>query len=50
MIIEGGRIVDGTGNPWFSGDVAIAGDRIARITPAGLLGHELIVARVRGLG
>lgn len=36
-VITGGRIVDGTGNPWFYGDVAIAGDRIARITPAGML-------------
>src|SRR5260370_20162921 len=37
VVIEGGRVVDGTGNPWFYGDVAITGDRIARITPAGLL-------------
>lgn len=36
-IIEGGRIVDGTGDPWFSGEVAIQGDRIARIAPAGVL-------------
>ena len=34
-IITGGKIVDGTGNPWFYGDVGIAGGRIARITPAG---------------
>src|SRR5256885_2987776 len=37
VVIEGGRVVDGTGNPWFYGDVAIKGDRIARIVPAGLL-------------
>jgi dihydroorotase/N-acyl-D-amino-acid deacylase len=37
VVIEGGRVVDGTGNPWFYGDVAITGDRIARVTPAGLL-------------
>ena len=36
-VITGGRIVDGTGNPWFYGDVAIAGDRIARVAPAGAL-------------
>ena len=29
VLITGGRIVDGTGAPWFKGDVAIAGDRIA---------------------
>jgi N-acyl-D-amino-acid deacylase len=37
LIIDGGRVVDGTGNPWFYGDVAIEGDRIARIGPAGSL-------------
>src|SRR5256885_15690715 len=37
VVIEGGRVVDGTGNPWFYGDVAIKGDRIARIVPAGWL-------------
>src|SRR5207249_10881173 len=54
VVIEGGRVVDGTGNPWFYGDVAITGDRIARITPPGLLrqasarrridAHGLVVA------
>ena len=34
-IITGGRIVDGSGNPWFYGDVALRGDRIVRITPPG---------------
>ncbi len=37
IVISGGKIVDGTGNAWFYGDVGIAGDRIARITPAGRL-------------
>jgi N-acyl-D-amino-acid deacylase len=31
LIIRGGHIVDGTGNPWFSGDVGITGDRIAAV-------------------
>jgi len=30
-LIQGGQIVDGTGSPWFPGDVGIAGDRIAAI-------------------
>jgi N-acyl-D-amino-acid deacylase len=34
-LITGGRIVDGTGNPWRYGDVAIQGDRIAAIAPPG---------------
>jgi dihydroorotase/N-acyl-D-amino-acid deacylase len=36
-ILTGGRIVDGTGNPWFYGDLAIHGGRIARIAPPGVL-------------
>lgn len=33
LLIVHGRIVDGTGNPWYYGDVAIRGDRIARVGP-----------------
>lgn len=35
LVLEGGKVVDGTGAPWFHGDVAVDGDRIVRITPAG---------------
>lgn len=31
LIIRSGRIIDGSGNPWVSGDVAIQGQRIAAI-------------------
>jgi N-acyl-D-amino-acid deacylase len=31
LLIRGGRIVDGTGNPWYRGDVAIRGRRIAAL-------------------
>ena len=31
LVIRGGRIIDGTGNPWFRGDVGIRGDRIVRV-------------------
>ncbi|OFW02602.1 MAG: hypothetical protein A3I61_17370 [Acidobacteria bacterium RIFCSPLOWO2_02_FULL_68_18] len=35
MLIRNGRIVDGTGNPWFSGDVGIRGNRIAAVERLG---------------
>src|SRR3989442_6011148 len=31
VLIRNGRIVDGTGAPWFRGDVGISGDRIAAV-------------------
>ena len=31
VVIAGGRVVDGTGSPWYRADVGIAGDRILRI-------------------
>src|SRR5205814_7540797 len=33
LIIRNARIVDGTGNPWFRGEVAIKGDTIAAVGP-----------------
>jgi N-acyl-D-amino-acid deacylase len=29
LVIRNGRIIDGTGSPWYSGDIAIRGGRIA---------------------
>ena len=31
IVIHGGRLIDGTGNPWFYGDVAIKDGKIASI-------------------
>jgi dihydroorotase/N-acyl-D-amino-acid deacylase len=54
VVIENGRVVDGTGAPWFYGDVGIRGDRIVAVVPRGLLhaapaktridAHNLVVA------
>jgi len=38
VVITNGKIVDGTGNAWFYGDVGIVGDKITRVARAGSLG------------
>ena len=35
LVLAGGRVVDGSGNPWFRGDVGIRGDRIAAVGALG---------------
>lgn len=50
VIIEGGRVVDGTGAAWFYGDVGIAGDRIAAVVPAGHLADEDARVRIDATG
>ncbi|MEO8448931.1 MAG: hypothetical protein ABI647_04015 [Gemmatimonadota bacterium] len=42
--------MDGTGNPWFYGDIGIRGDRIVRITPPGLLAGAQSKQRVDASG
>ena len=46
VIIENGRVVDGTGAAWYYGDVGIRGDRIAAVTPRGLLRNAAATTRV----
>ncbi len=35
ILIRNGRVVDGSGNPWFSGDVGIRGNRIVAVGKLG---------------
>jgi N-acyl-D-amino-acid deacylase len=50
LIISGGHVVDGTGNPWFTGDVAIQGDRIVRVAPSGALANASAKRRIDATG
>jgi N-acyl-D-aspartate/D-glutamate deacylase len=46
LLIRGGRLVDGTGNPSFLGDIGIRGDRIVAIGPlAGATAKQTIDAK-----
>lgn len=50
VIIENGRVVDGTGAAWFYGDVALRGDRIASIGPRGAFARASAAQRVNATG
>lgn len=50
IVISRGKVVDGTGNAWFYGDVAVHGDRIARITPGGRLDSATATRRIDARG
>ncbi|MDB4906816.1 MAG: D-aminoacylase domain protein [Gemmatimonadetes bacterium] len=50
VVIGNGRIVDGTGNAWYYGDIGIRGSRIAIITGAGMLAQASTVERVDATG
>lgn len=39
-LITNGKIVDGTGNPWYYGDILLNGDRIAAIAPPGTISPD----------
>ena len=50
LIIENGRVVDGTGAAWFYGDVALRGERIARVTQRGVLHDAAAKQRIDASG
>src|SRR5262249_34543485 len=45
LVLRNGTVVDGSGNPWFRGDVAIRGDRIVAVgrVPAAQARREIDV-------
>jgi N-acyl-D-amino-acid deacylase len=47
LLITGGRILDGSGNPWFYGDVGVKDGRIAAV---GLLGSATAKRRIDATG
>ena len=46
VILRGGRVVDGTGNPWFRGDVAVKDGQIAEL--GRVIGDTETVIRLKG--
>jgi N-acyl-D-amino-acid deacylase len=48
VVIAGGRILDGAGNPWYLGDLGIQGDTIAYVGPAGRV-HGRVTLDAKGL-
>jgi len=47
LLITNARVVDGTGNPWYRGSVAVRGDRIVYVGPSlpGMTAKRVIDAR-----
>ena len=50
LVIENGKVVDGTGNPWFYGDVGIRGDRVVRVARRGMLANAQARRRIDATG
>ncbi|MGI8766095.1 MAG: N-acyl-D-amino-acid deacylase family protein [Gemmatimonadaceae bacterium] len=50
IVIVNGKVVDGSGNSWFFGDLAIRGDRIVRVVRRGMLGNVPASRRIDAAG
>jgi len=50
VLIRSAQVVDGTGNPWYYGDVLLKGGRILAIEPAGSVSAESADDMVDALG
>jgi len=55
LVITGGRVIDGTGSPWYYADIGLRGDRITAVVrsnpgrPGPLVGRARQVLDVQGL-
>ncbi len=50
VVITGAKIVDGSGNPWFYGDLVLCGDTIEAIAPAGRAAISGHIERIDATG
>jgi len=50
IVLDNGRIIDGTGNAWFFGDLGVVGDRITWVGPAGSLARAKAGQRIDARG
>lgn len=50
ILITGGRVIDGTGNPWRYADILVRDERIAAITPPGHIKKEDVTEVVDATG
>lgn len=50
VLIQGARVIDGTGNPWTYGDVVLSEDRVAAVTPPGTVNTDNAAEVVDGTG
>ncbi len=50
VLIVNARVIDGTGNPWFFGDVALNGARIERVAPPGTISRSTATTVIDATG
>jgi dihydroorotase/N-acyl-D-amino-acid deacylase len=50
LVIYNARVVDGSGAPWYYGDLAVRADRIVRVTPRNLLKSAAAKRKIDGRG
>ena len=50
ILIQNAKVIDGTGNPWFYGDVALKGEQVAEVTSPGHIPTENVAEVVDAKG